>query len=261
MSEVSYEKHGKVALIRFTNADALNSQTTEQQTSLFDFIAQANADDGVGAIVVTGSGRAFCAGADIEKLFAKKIRGDEAYDDSDDILGGLGGINWYQAIADSKPIVVAFNGLAVGGGVTQWLSADVLIGCEKSAFIFPFIKVGIVPELGSSHWLAARVGFGRASDWMLTGRTVSADEAERTGLITQLVPSEELEARAIETAAGLAKLPAYQLAESKRLIRQNFIGKDTLNHVYKSESDALREAFKTDAHRQTILTMLNGKGS
>ena len=96
---------------------------------------------------------------------------------------------------------------------------------------------------------------------MLTGRTISAEEAERAWLITQLVPSEELEARAIETAAGLAKLPAYQLAESKRLIRQNFIGKDTLNDVYKSESDALREAFKTDAHRQTILATLNGKGS
>jgi enoyl-CoA hydratase/carnithine racemase len=254
MAVVSYEKQDGVAIIRYTNPKVLNPQTAEQQALSWKFLEQANADPEIGAIVVTGTGRAFCAGADIENLFAAKIRGDSPYDDSDNILGGLGSYNWYDAIADSKPIVIAFNGMAVGGGATAWLSADVLIGCEKSAFIFPFAKVGIVPELGSSHWLAARVGFGRASDWMLTGRTISAEEAERAGMITQLVPSEELEQHAIKTAAGLAKLPAYQLAESKRLIRRNFIGKDTVNDVYKSESDALREALKTDAHKQAWLS-------
>lgn len=259
MSVVSYEKQGAVAIIRYTNPDKLNTQTPEQQTASWGYLAEANADPEVGAIVVTGSGRAFCAGADIEKIFASKVRGDIPYDDSDNILGGLGGYNWYQAIADSKPLVIAFNGLAVGGGATQWLSADVLIGSEKSSFMFPFARVGVVPELGSSHWLAARVGFGRASDWMLTGRIISAEEAERAGMITQLLPSEELESHAIKTAAGLAKLPAYQLAESKRLIRRNFIGKDTTKDIYKSESDALREAFKTDAHKQAVMAMVEGK--
>lgn len=259
MAVVSYEKQGNVAIIRYTNPKALNPQNEEQQTLSWEFLAQANADPEIAAIVVTGSGRAFCAGADIENTFAVKIRGEKPYDDNDNILGGLGAYNWYDAIAESKPIVVAFNGLAVGGGATAWLSADVLIGCEKSAFIFPFAKVGIVPELGSSHWLAARVGFGRASDWMLTGRTIGAEEAERAGMITQLVPSEELEQQAITTATGLAKLPAYQLAESKRLIRRNFIGKDTVKDVYKSESDALREAMKTDAHKQAILAMVAGR--
>lgn len=259
MAHVSYETEGRVAIIRYTNPEALNPQNEEQQTLSWEYLARANADPEIGAVVVTGSGRAFCAGADIENIFAVKIRGDKPYDDNDNILGGLGAYNWYDAIAESKPIVIAFNGLAVGGGATAWLSADVLIGCEKSAFIFPFAKVGIVPELGSSHWLAARVGFGRASDWMLTGRTISAEEAERAGMITQLVPSEELEEHAIKTAAGLAKLPAYQLAESKRLIRRNFIGKDTVNDIYKSESDALREAFKTDAHKNSVMAMVGGK--
>jgi enoyl-CoA hydratase/carnithine racemase len=259
MPVVSYQKQGGVAIIRYTNPDHLNTQTSEQQTATWEYLAQANADSEIGAIVVIGTGRAFCAGADLEEIFASKVRGDVPYDDNDNILGGLGGYNWYQAIAESKPIVIAFNGLAVGGGATQWLSADVLIGCEKSAFMFPFARIGVVPELGSSHWLAARVGFGRASDWMLTGRTISGEEAERAGMITQLVPSAELEERAIKTAAGLAKLPAYQLAESKRLIRRNFIGKDTTNDIYKSESDALRQAFKTDSHKQAVMAMAGNK--
>ena len=136
-----------------------------------DAIERANADRDVGAIVMTGAGRGFCAGADMQDDLPDAHR---RRDPGDDTAGGEGGmparLDWVALCARSKPLVAAVNGAAVGVGMTMILPFDVIVASEQARFGMFFIKMGLVPELASTHFLVQRIGFGRASEMCLSGR-------------------------------------------------------------------------------------------
>jgi 2-(1,2-epoxy-1,2-dihydrophenyl)acetyl-CoA isomerase len=176
-----------------------------------------NDDAGIGAILVTGEGRAFCAGADMGG-FAERARTNAS--GSGEPLR-RGGASLTHLFMRSKPIVAAVNGYAVGVGLTMILPADVRIASENAQLSIRFIKVGLIPELGSTRLLAQIVGLGHATDMCLTGRMVAADEALRMGLVSAVTSQEALFETALAKADEIANNPSQAVRMIKELMARN----------------------------------------
>ncbi len=256
---LQYHLDGAVAVITLNRPQVLNALNPVMINAWEAAIRKANADDAVGAIVVTGAGKAFCAGADMDGWFLPFLRGEHAYIDEDQRLGGLAVIDdWISLLRDSKPLVAAVNGAAIGGGITMLLPFDVIYASSAASFMFPFARVGIVPEYCSSHFLSARVGLARASEWMLSGRKISAEEAERSGLINAVTEPEALLSQAMAMARSLAQAPAPMLKMTKRLLADNFAETD-IDKVWQRESDTLRQCFTSQEHKDAVEAFLGQK--
>jgi enoyl-CoA hydratase/carnithine racemase len=155
----------------------------------------------------------------------------------------------------SKPLIAAVNGAAVGIGLTMILPFDVIVASDKAKFGMFFIKVGLVPELASSHFLVQRVGFGRASEMCLSGRLYGAEEAARIGLVDHLVSGEELMPRAIALAQEMAGNPDPQLRMIKELLTRNASETD-LALVQQRETDFIRHCWTTPEHKEAVSAFL-----
>ena len=254
--QIQYETRGDVGLITLNRPERLNAWTPTMATELADAIEGANRDRAIGAIVMTGAGRGFCAGADMEDTFQKRIEGG---DPGENTAGGQGGmpaaLDWVALARRSKPLVAAVNGAAVGVGMTMILPFDIIVASEKARFGMFFIKVGLVPELASTHFLVQRMGFGRASEMCLSGRLYDAAEAAAGGLVERVVPHEELLDRALEVARGIAGNPPPQLLMIKDLLTRNGAATD-LNEVQRRESEFLRDCWKTPEHKEAVAAFL-----
>lgn len=219
-------------------------------------LAAANADPAVGAIVMTGAGRGFCAGADMEATFQTRISGDDPGNNTADGVGGMpAGLDWVALVRASKPIVAAVNGAAVGIGVTMILPCDRIVASATAKFGMGFITVGLVPELASTRLLAARVGFGHASDLFLSGRVILADEAARIGLTDAVVEPEELMVAALATANSYARNPDPQLRMTKQLLTDNLVETD-LTLIQRREQALLAECWKSPEHAEAVAAFL-----
>ena len=190
---ILYEKKNNSALITLNRPEKLNAWTPFMAEELAKAITKANEDNSVGAIVMTGAGKGFCAGADIEETFQTRIDGKDPGNDTQSGSGGMPkNVNWVQLIRESKPMIAAVNGAAVGIGITMILPFDIIVASEKAKFGMFFIQMGLVPELASSHFLVQRMGFGKASEMCLSGRLIVADEAEKSNLVDFVVPEDNL---------------------------------------------------------------------
>ena len=145
---IKYEKKDKVALITLNRPERLNAWTPLMSSEQVSALTHANEDSNIGSIVMTGSGKGFCAGADMEEALSINYDDARIPDETD----------WVDLIRSSKPIIAAVNGSAIGVGVTMILPFDTIIASEKSKFGMFFIKIGLVPELASSHYLVQRIG-------------------------------------------------------------------------------------------------------
>jgi enoyl-CoA hydratase/carnithine racemase len=182
--QIAFERRGRVGLVTLNRPQKLNAWTPRMMAEYRDAIERANADPSIGAIVMTGAGRAFCAGADIDLVFNAQIEGGDrtSGDPSrrpEEYLDFLARM--------PKPTIAAINGAAVGVGVTQVLPFDLRIASEDARIGFFFVRMGLVPELGSSAFLPRLVGAGRALEWCFTGRMIGASEARDAGLVTEVV--------------------------------------------------------------------------
>src|SRR5215468_2845520 len=153
---------------------------------LTDAIEAADGDASVGAVVVTGAGRGFCAGADISAVFDAQLQGDAS------AALPEGGRDWVELIRTTKPIVAAVNGPVIGVGLTMILPFDRIVVADGAKLSVRFVKMGLVPELASSMFLPLRCGWGAASDLMLSGRTVDAAEAVALGLADEVTAPDEV---------------------------------------------------------------------
>ncbi len=187
-STIRYTTQAPIALITLNRPEKLNAWMPKMSEEMADAIDHANKDRGIGAIVVTGEGRGFCAGADIEHTFKSRLDGRDPGSDTAGGQGGLPrGLDWISLVRSSKPLIAAVNGPAVGIGVTMILPFDVIIASEAAKFGMVFVRMGIVPELASTHFLVSRVGYGRASELMLSARLVDGKEAREIGLAEYVV--------------------------------------------------------------------------
>jgi len=250
---MSYEtiltEHRKgVLVITMNRPERLNAWTYKMGGELRAAVEAANADDDVTSIVLTGAGRGFCAGADIEAVFNAQSEGE-------DVTEGGGAENWVELIRQSKPVVAAINGPAIGIGVTQVLPMDYLIASDTAKLSVRFVKMGLVPELASSQFLFARVGFGQASELMLTGKTVSGQEAADIGLVDKVVADETLLDVACEVATSMGENPQTAVRHIKSLITANANETD-ITSVQKREGEALAQAFRSAEHKEAIAAFL-----
>lgn len=255
-TQISYEVRGEVALITLNRPDRLNAWTPTMAVEQADAIARANDDPAVGAIVTTGAGRGFCAGADMQETFQSRIDGIDPGDDTEHGRGGMpAGLDWVELVRSSKPMVAAINGAAVGIGVTMCLPMDQIVTVPTAKFGMGFVKMGLVPELASSRLLAERVGFGKASDLCLSGRLIDGTEAHRIGLADRLVEPDELLPAALEVAESYAANPARQLRMIKRLLTANAVEPD-LAAVQRAEHEYLLECWRSPEHAEAVRAFL-----
>ena len=247
------EHQDGIALLTLNRPERLNAWTYQMGAELAEAVAAANANDDVIAIVVTGAGRGFCAGADIEAVF--KAQADEKSAGKSQSAGSGSGRtnarNWVSLVRESKPMVAAINGAAVGVGLTQVLPMDYLVASSSAKLSVRFVKMGLVPELASSHFLALRMGFGHASELMLSGRTLLAEEARTLGLVDKVVEPDALLDTAISIARGMGENPQASLRMIKALLTAN-VSETDLTLVQKRELEALNESYASPEHREAI---------
>jgi enoyl-CoA hydratase/carnithine racemase len=253
---ITMERRDAVAVLTLNRPDRLNAWTPAMAEEQVHAIEAANADPAVGAIVMTGAGRGFCAGADMEATFKTRIDG---VDPGANTAGGSGGmpagVDWVGLVRRSKPLVAAVNGAAVGIGMTMILPFDAILASERARFGMFFIKVGLVPELASTHFLVQRVGFGRASEMCLSGKLYDAVLAHAWGLVDHLCPAGDLLETAVALAGEIAANPAPQLRMIKQLLSENGSATD-LDLVQRRESEMLRACWKSPEHHEAVAAFL-----
>lgn len=239
-----------ILTITLNRPERLNAWTHQMGGEMAEAIRAADSDDDIEAIVVTGAGRGFCAGADIEAVF-------KAQADGEDTGAGQSRMgDWIGLLRSCKPIVAAINGAAIGIGVTQVLPMDYLVAANDAKISVRFIKMGLVPELASSAFLVQRVGFGAASELMLTGKTISGAEAAEIKLVDKAVDGADLLAEARTVAKAMGENPQAALREVKQLISANMSETDYAL-VQRREGEALAKCYASPEHREAIDAFLN----
>jgi enoyl-CoA hydratase/carnithine racemase len=247
--QIQFEIHDGVGLITLNRPERMNAWTYQMSDELTSVIEQCNDDPEVGAMVMTGAGRGFCAGADIQDAFNSRIEGETTDIDQRNRR------DWIEVVRGAKPLIAAVNGASIGVGATMILPFDVIFASETARFAMGFIKMGLVPELASSHFLVQRMGFGRASEMCLTGRLYSAAEAKEMGLVDHLVAPEALVEEALALGREMGANPSRQLRWVKELLTKN--GSDTdLKAVQRREIERLNEAYETPEHKEAVAAFL-----
>ncbi|MAW87068.1 MAG: enoyl-CoA hydratase [Phyllobacteriaceae bacterium] len=235
--DITYAADDGVATITFNRLDVMNAARMQTQEELVAALDAADADDGVRCVIVTGEGRAFCAGTDISDGFRLPAGGDPA--SGEGIPADIGGITVLRLFEMRKPVIGAINGAAVGFGATFTLAMDIRLVSDGAKFAFPFTRRGICAESCSSWFLPRLVGLQTAMDWMLTGRTFLADEALQRGLAHECLPAENLMERARAMARDIADNCAPVSLAINRQMLLRMMGAEHPRIAHELESRAL----------------------
>ncbi|MEV0361329.1 enoyl-CoA hydratase-related protein [Nocardia fusca] len=251
---VLLERDGEIAILRLHRPERLNAFTEEMCERLLAAMDEIDADDSVRAVVLTGSGRAFCAGADLAAggdTFV--LGGDPVTGDAPADQGGLVALRFYRS---TKPIVAAINGPAAGVGVTMTLPADIRIASDTAKFGFVFTRRGLVPEACSSWFLPRIVGISTALEWALGGRMVSADEARERGLVRETVPAGQVLERALELARDLVGGTAPVSVALTRGLMWRMLGAEAPEVAHRADSLGIYLRGTSDDVREGVESFL-----
>ncbi len=248
-STIEVEQTGRVGIIRLARPETLNAFNGQMYAEWGDACDAFNADPGIGAIITTGKGRAFSSGADIggfESTFTgvgaeREVRRGSPFTP--------------ENLANSKPLIAAVNGLAVGIGLTSILWFDRIIASTQARFSMRFAAIGLTPELGSQWLLPQIIGLQNAKEMMLTGRIYSASDAKELGLVRQVVEPDELMPTAIALAAEIAANPVATLQTIKRSIHENMTRTGELERGWDRSTELFGESRKTAVHREALLAI------
>ncbi|MES2257952.1 MAG: enoyl-CoA hydratase [Pseudomonadota bacterium] len=239
------ERRERVGLITLNRPKTLNALNTEMAGEVLAALKAFDADDGIGAIVVTGSPRAFAAGADIEEMASKSF--NDLY--ARDIFA-----DWDQVRTIGKPIIAAVAGFALGGGCELAMLCDFIIASDDAQFGQPEIKLGILPGIGASQRLTRAVGKSLAMDLILTGRTLRAAEALAAGLVARVVPPALLLQTALEAAHTIAGFNAPAVRLAKEATNRAF--ETTLSEGVLHERRLFQSAFATEGQKEGMHAFL-----
>ena len=246
------EKKDGIATITLNAPDKRNALTVKMQKSLSLAVDEIAKDDEVRVVVVTGTGRAFCAGGDIERL---KAMTEGTLEESRYQRLKMLGHYWADAFLRlDKPVIAAINGASVGAGFSLALSCDIRIASEEARFGSAFINIALVPDCGLTYLLPRIVGVSKALQLMFTGELISAVEAERLGLVSRVVPPDELMKASQELAARIAQQPPIALELTKRLVYRSII--DDIAHHLDWETYAQQLCFRTEDFKESALAFL-----
>jgi enoyl-CoA hydratase len=207
------ETRGKVGLIRLNRPQALNALNSALIGELSQAIDAFEADPNIGCMVITGSEKAFAAGADIKEMADK---------DFVDVFLENFAAAWDRAASARKPIIAAVAGFALGGGCELALQCDLIIAADNAKFGQPEIKLGIIPGIGGTQRLTRAVGKAKAMDLILTGRMMDAAEAERSGIVARVVPAASLVDETIKVAETIAAMSLPSVLAAKEAVNRAF---------------------------------------
>jgi len=253
VSTTTIKDEGAVRVITLNRPEKMNAYNVELHNALTTAIQDADKDKAVRAIIVTGAGKAFCAGADISQGFGGAGLADAAV-----VLDGIerdyGGILALTIFECDTPIIAAINGVAVGVGATMTLPMDIKIASEKARMGFPFARRGIVFDAASSWFLPRIVGWAKAQELIVRGHIFGAEDALKMGLLSEVVPQENVLTRAMEIAKDIAQnCSPTSMANNKRLLRSSQLDNNPFGGgamgAHMAESELLTKAFNSaDCH-------------
>ena len=247
---VDYDVRDTVAWITLNRPAKYNALAGTMREQLLQHVVTAAGDDSVRAVVVTGEGKAFCAGGDIDNMVTLRGEGDDAGFRK---LLHAGAEVMLALQAFPGLTVAAVNGVASGAGLSLALSCDLRFAAPGARFAAPWIKLGLVPDWGASFWLPRLMGAGRAMEMVLTGKLIDADEALRTGLITEIVGADDFTAAVQTKAAGLGAA-ASAVAHAKRLVRLG--AEESLEAAIARESETQEELFESADFKEGLQAFL-----
>ncbi len=239
------ETRGRVRLITLNRPKALNALNRQLASELIGELQQAERDPDIGCTVITGSERAFAAGADITEMAEESFVSMNAAD----MFG-----EWDAFGTLRKPVIAAVAGYALGGGCELALMCDFIIAADTARFGQPEIRLGIIPGMGGSQRLTRAIGPAKAMEMCLTGRNMEAQEAERAGLVARVVPAESLVEDAMKTAAEIASLPLPAVMAAKEAV--NMAQDVALAEGLRHERTLFRSMFATEDQKEGMRAFL-----
>ena len=245
---VNYEVRDNIAVITIDRPDALNALNLEVLAELEKTVAQAEKDQDVYVLIITGAGRAFVAGADISQM--RDLTADEGR-----AFGEFGNRVFRKIEALTKPVIAAVNGFALGGGCELAMSCDIRIAGEKAKFGQPEVGLGITPGFGGTQRLPRIVGLSKAKELILTAQTIDADEALRIGLVSRVVPGGELMDAALEMAGRIAQNAQIAVRQSKAAIDKGIQCDIETGAAFESQAFGL--CFATEDQKDAITAFLD----
>ncbi len=231
---------GPVGLITLNRPEALNALSTELMDALTAALRECEGNADVGCMVLTGRGRAFAAGADIKEMASKTYA--DAY--TEDFITR----NWEETTRCRKPIIAAVNGLALGGGCELAMMCDFILCADTARFSQPEVKVGVMPGAGGTQRLSRSIGKSKAMEMCLTGRMMLADEAERCGLVSRVIPADELIDEAIRVAIQIAELSRPMIMMTKEALNRSY--EVPLSEGVRFERRLAHTTFALEDHRE-----------
>ena len=234
------EARDRVGLITLNRPDALNALSDHLMDEIGQALEGFERDDAIGAMVLTGSEKAFAAGADIKGMK------DRSY--MDVYLGNFIGRNWEQVTQCRKPVIAAVAGYALGGGCELAMMCDFILAADNARFGQPEIKLGIIPGAGGTQRLTRFVGKSKAMEMCLTGRMMDADEAERSGLVSRVVPVDDLLDEALKTATAIASMSRPSVFMAKTAVNKAY--ETTLTEGVAAERIMFQSLFATEDQKE-----------
>jgi enoyl-CoA hydratase len=233
------ERRGGVGLITLNRPEALNALNDQLIAEIDAALTAFDRDDAVGAVVVTGSEKAFAAGADIKEMLAR----DFAAANGSDFIAA-----WQRIAAHRKPVIAAVAGYALGGGCELAMMCDLILAADTAKFGQPEINLGTIPGAGGTQRLTRAIGKSKAMELVLTGRMMDAAEAERSGLVARVVPAADLLAQALEVGEIIAAKSRAVVAMAKDAVNAAY--ETTLAEGIKAERRLFYATFATDDRRE-----------
>jgi enoyl-CoA hydratase/carnithine racemase len=260
-TQIDYQVSEKIATITLNRPEKLNAFTNTMLHEIIAALDLSDADDDVRAVIFTGAGRAFCAGADLSMGGETFSRGGSDVAGVKDVPRDGGGLVSLRIFESKKPVIGAINGPAVGVGVTMTLPMDIRLSSDTAKFGFVFARRGIITEACSSWFLPRVVGISRATEWVFTGRMILADEAKESGLVRNVFEAGELLAAARTLAREIAENTAPVSVALSRQMMWRMLGASHPMEAHRAESRGILQRGKSLDAREGVMSFLEKRAA
>jgi 2-(1,2-epoxy-1,2-dihydrophenyl)acetyl-CoA isomerase len=240
----------EIAFIYLNRPDVLNALNEAMKNELTHALKETAEDDGIRVLILTGRGRGFCAGADLNR-FVEVQKSDKNHKKK----SRFGSIDFPRAfIQYPKPIIAAINGPSYGFGFTVTLTCDIRLASERAKFSCAFVRIGVTPEFCSTFFLPRLIGYGKAAELIFTAKLFDAHEALEIGAVNQVFPHRRLMPEARKMAKQIASMPSTAIQKSKEILRHGM--QSTLDQVIQHEAIVFLDAMKTEEHQSALNKLL-----